>query len=392
MERGWQADPTPLRPRILIQIGGNLLRRTRGYPKIIEELFPKLDLLVTVDWRMSSTALYSDYVLPAASWYEKNDITWSTPLSPFAHVITQAVPPLAESKPDWEFHCLFLKELQKLAIERGIRTFKDRAGNERRLDRVYDEFTFGGRYTESNPEEFLDEMLALNSNLGGVRWPELKEKGYARFTSLGLSLLNTGNATDLEPNETITANTWHLEKKLPWPTLTRRVQFFIDHDFYKELGEELPVHKDNPPIGGDHPLLLIGAHPRWSIHASWREEVHLMRLNRGGEPFVLLGPEDARKRKIEDGDRVRVFNDIDAFDLQAKVTPAMRPGSVVIYHAWEPYQFEGWRSPAAALPAPMNPIQLAGGYFHLQPILATGAPGSPDRGTRVEIEAVVRQS
>jgi anaerobic selenocysteine-containing dehydrogenase len=107
---------------------------------------------------------------------------------------------------------------------------------------------------------------------------------------------------------------------------------------------------------------------------------------------VLLGPEDARKRKIEDGDRVRVFNDIDSFNLQAKVTPAMRPGSVMVYHAWEPYQFEGWRSHAAALPAPMNPIQLAGGYFHLQPILATGAPGSPDRGTRVEIEALARQS
>jgi anaerobic selenocysteine-containing dehydrogenase len=100
----------------------------------------------------------------------------------------------------------------------------------------------------------------------------------------------------------------------------------------------------------------------------------------------LLGPEDARKRKIEDGDRVRVFNDIGSFNLQAKVTPAMQPGSVMVYHAWEPYQFEGWRSHAAALPAPMNPIQMAGGYFHLQSVLATGAPGSPDRGTRVEIK------
>lgn len=31
----------------------------------------KLDLLVTLDFRMSSTCLFSDIVLPTATWYEK---------------------------------------------------------------------------------------------------------------------------------------------------------------------------------------------------------------------------------------------------------------------------------------------------------------------------------
>jgi len=34
----------------------------------------------------------------------------------------------------------------------------------------------------------------------------------------------------------------------------------------------------------------------------------------------------------------------------------------------------------------MNPLHLAGGYFHLQPTILMGAPGCPDRGTRVEVE------
>ncbi len=34
----------------------------------------KLDLLVTLDFRMSSTCLFSDIVLPTATWYEKDDI------------------------------------------------------------------------------------------------------------------------------------------------------------------------------------------------------------------------------------------------------------------------------------------------------------------------------
>ena len=119
LEKGWQFAHE-VQPRILFEDGGNLLRRIRGYQKIIEVLLPKLDLLVTLDWHMSNTALYSDYVFPAAAWYEKDDITWATTLAPFAQVITRAAEPLAEAKPDWEFHCLFVKELQKRAAERGI--------------------------------------------------------------------------------------------------------------------------------------------------------------------------------------------------------------------------------------------------------------------------------
>jgi len=83
---------------------------------------------------------------------------------------------------------------------------------------------------------------------------------------------------------------------------------------------------------------------------------------------------------------VRGYNDIGSFEVNAKVSAAIRPGQVVVYHAWEPYMFEGRKSYQSTLPAPINPIQLAGGYFHLQPMLAAGGPASPDRGTRVEIE------
>jgi DMSO reductase family type II enzyme molybdopterin subunit len=385
MEKGWVPDWSKVSPRILVQAGGNLLRRTRGYPVMIDKLLPKLDLLLTVDWRMSTTGLHSDYVLPAAGWYEKDDFTWSTPLAPFCHVTRRAVEPLAESKTDWEFHCLLLKEVQKRAIGRGLRTFRDRAGKPRRLDRVYDEFTFGGRFTEHNPEELLDQILALTANLGDVRWEELKEKGYARFTGVGAHALTMGTATDIAPNETITANTWHTEKKQPWPTLTRRLQFYIDHDLYLELGEELPVHKENPALGGNYPLQMTGGHARWSIHAMWRDHEQMLQLQRGA-PLVYIAAADARRRGIKDGDRVRVYNDVGSFQLDARVSATVKPGQVIVYHAWEPYQFEGHRSHQSVMPSPINPIHLAGGYLQLQPFFVTGTPSSPDRGTRVEVE------
>ncbi|MBW2273339.1 MAG: molybdopterin-dependent oxidoreductase [Deltaproteobacteria bacterium] len=379
------------RPRVFFEVGGNYLRRNRAYPKILEELWPKLELVVTMDWRMSFTAMHSDIVLPAAGYYEDDSVPWTTPIAPFAHVTTRAVSPVGESKSDWDFHCLFAKALQDSARKRGVASYEDRSGEARSLEDIYERFTFQGRCPEGDSEALVREAVSLADNLGGIGWDELKEKGFHRYEDLGGGYMNIGNAMDVEPEETLTANSWHTEKKHPWPTLSRRMQFYIDHDLYFELGEELPVHKDNPPIGGDHPLQLTSGHTRWSVHAAWRDELNLLRLQRG-EPVLMIGPEDARDREIEDGDRLRVFNDLNTFDVQAKVSPTMRPGQVVVYHAWEPFQFAGHKSQQALTPSPINPIQLAGGYLHLQPRMAVGTPGPSDRGTRVEVRKLGRDS
>ncbi len=55
----------------------------------------KLDLLVTIDFRMSTTAVYSDIVLPTASWYEKDDLNTSD-MHPFIHPLQAAVDPAYE--------------------------------------------------------------------------------------------------------------------------------------------------------------------------------------------------------------------------------------------------------------------------------------------------------
>jgi nitrate reductase alpha subunit len=61
----------------------------------------KMDLVVDLNFRMDSSALYSDIVLPAASWYEKADLN-STDLHSFIHPLSQAIAPVWEAKSDWE--------------------------------------------------------------------------------------------------------------------------------------------------------------------------------------------------------------------------------------------------------------------------------------------------
>jgi nitrate reductase alpha subunit len=74
----------------------------------------KLDLVVTLDFRMSTTCLYSDIVLPTATWYEKNDLITSD-MHPFIHPLSTAVDPAWEARSDWEIYKGFAKKFSELA-------------------------------------------------------------------------------------------------------------------------------------------------------------------------------------------------------------------------------------------------------------------------------------
>jgi nitrate reductase alpha subunit len=76
----------------------------------------KLDLLVTIDFRMSTTAVYADIVLPTASWYEKDDMNTSD-MHPFIHPLQAAVDPAYDSKTDWEIFKSIAKKFSEISPE-----------------------------------------------------------------------------------------------------------------------------------------------------------------------------------------------------------------------------------------------------------------------------------
>ncbi len=72
----------------------------------------KMDLVVDLNFRMDSSALYADIVLPAASWYEKADMN-STDMHSFIHPLSAAIAPVWESKTDWDI----FRELARVTSE-----------------------------------------------------------------------------------------------------------------------------------------------------------------------------------------------------------------------------------------------------------------------------------
>lgn len=74
----------------------------------------KLDLLVSADFRMTSSTLLSDVVFPAATWYEKFDLS-STDMHPYVHAFNPAITPPWEAKTDHELFRLLSDEVSRLS-------------------------------------------------------------------------------------------------------------------------------------------------------------------------------------------------------------------------------------------------------------------------------------
>jgi nitrate reductase alpha subunit len=88
----------------------------------------KLDLLIDLDFRMSGTALYSDVILPAATWYEKHDLS-STDMHPFIHPFNPAVSTPWESRSDWEIFKALAKSVSEMAEELNLEPLKEVVAN-----------------------------------------------------------------------------------------------------------------------------------------------------------------------------------------------------------------------------------------------------------------------
>jgi anaerobic selenocysteine-containing dehydrogenase len=117
----------------------------------------------------------------------------------------------------------------------------------------------------------------------------------------------------------------------------------------------------------------------------WVTNAVLSRTHRG-HPLLHMNPNDMRERGIVDDEMVRVKNDFNEFQVRVRATPGNRPGQVVIYHAWEPFQFPGGKSYDFAIPGLIKWLHLAGGYGHLKYYRWNWLPQQVDRAVSVDVE------
>ncbi|MDP3228897.1 MAG: nitrate reductase subunit alpha [Acidovorax sp.] len=148
----------------------------------------KLDLLVTLDFRMSTTCLYSDIVLPTATWYEKNDLNTSD-MHPFIHPLSTAVDPVWQSKSDWEIYKGFAKRFSQmcdghLGVEKEMVLTPVMHDTPGELAQPFDVKDWKRGECELIPGKTAPQMQVVERDYPNV---------YKRFTAVGPLLNNIGN-------------------------------------------------------------------------------------------------------------------------------------------------------------------------------------------------------
>ncbi|MFB0561212.1 MAG: molybdopterin-dependent oxidoreductase [Candidatus Lokiarchaeia archaeon] len=265
----------------------NFVNQCAHSGKIINEVFPNLELIVTADMFMTPTARYADILLPACSYLEFSDFLPHP--YPYVQLQQKVIEPLYESKSDVDIAAGLAKRL-------GF-----------------------GEYFEGGEEGFID-LIMQHPSLSGITRDKLKQQGAMNLPFIP----DTGQKIDIQ-----------------FSTPTGKIETYAES--LVEFGQALPgylppLEAPVEPEGKKYPLSFIQGHSRFRTHSMFANVSSLIQMN--PEPIVEINPIDAKKRNISDNDMVTVFNDRGRTTLRARVTEGVRPGVVNITEGWWFEQFK----------------------------------------------------
>jgi nitrate reductase alpha subunit len=288
-----------------------------------------------------------------------------------------------------------------------------------------------GRPSLARDVHVAEAILALSGTTNGqvavAAWRELEKRTGVRLADLAEERAGdkiTFADTQVQPRAVITSPEWsgsetggrryspftvNVERKKPWHTLTGRMHFFLDHDWIHEYGEALPGYR--PPLdyrrhfgdqglpGDGRPEITVRyltPHSKWSIHSEYADNLHMLRLFRGG-PVIWLSPADAAAIGAADNDWIEAWNRNGVIACRAVVSHRMPKGTVYMYHAKDRHlmtpksEISGWHggSDNSLTRLVIKPTHLIGGYGQLS--FAFNYYG-PTGNQRDEIAVIRRRS
>lgn len=267
------------------------------------------ELIITIDNHMTSTAKYSDILLPDCTAAEQMDFALDSFTGNLDYVIfaDQVVPP--------PFEC---------------RTIYDM------LTDLADKFGVKEQFTEGRTQEGWLRYLYQQSQ---QNIPELPD--FETFRKQGIF-------KKVDPDGTYIAYKAFREDPVanPLATPSGKIEIYSERlaeiaknwDLQKdEVIHPLPVHADSFEHFGDpamekYPLQLSGFHYKARTHSTYGNVDVLQTAN---PQEVWINPIDATPRNIKNGDMIRIFNDRGEVQIHAKVTPRIMPGVVALSEgAW----------------------------------------------------------
>ncbi|MCL4488753.1 MAG: molybdopterin-dependent oxidoreductase, partial [Chloroflexi bacterium] len=200
---------------------GNWLNQWPDRNRLLNDVLPRLPLLVVADHFVTETARHADYVLPAAMFLEREDMVQGP--GPYVQYQPAIVPPPAECRSDFEIA----------------------AGLARRLG--------CSEYFDRSSGEYLAEILSEDESTRALSFDELKRSGL------------------LERELPLQARIpFHASR---FRTSTGRVEFYVERllPFGKALPDYEPPAEADPDgeLIGRLPLVCITEHSRYRVHSTF---------------------------------------------------------------------------------------------------------------------------
>lgn len=258
-----------------------------------------LEFVVVADMCMTETCKYADIVLPAAHWFEQQDIGFLFSSHPYLLWQEKCVEPQGESKPDFQ---IFGDILDRLGLGEFWCTEDEYA--ETMLDSEY--------------------WKSLGCTLENI-----KAKGAVRIYPEGDKL----GSADLLPTETGRIQLYQ-EVAVPSNVAT------TDFDISKERG----LHWETPVYVGEdreyrktYPFSLLSEHMRTHTHTQWWECGYVREFER--EPVVRINPDDAAELGIAEGDTVRLSNDNGYVVMKAAISAGLPRKMISSGRSWQKDDF-----------------------------------------------------
>lgn len=297
MNQEYKGRPYPV--RMLISTLGNPVCCCPD-ANLWKKAMSKLDYVVVVDPYMTDTARYADIVLPAAQYFEQEDVNFGSEI-PTLNFNEKAIDPLYESKTDVEIVHLLAEALGK-----------------------------GDSFLNNNSDVLKFMIDGPTCESLGISYDSLREKKEQRYFAD-------------EPHIAF--------RDGRFATPTGRLQFYADNPSPGDTSSEKVITTDRlaqermatwfPPANAwpgtksmeRYPLICNSERPRFRVHSQWFSTPILRELD--PEPIVKMNPADAVDRNLLDGQYVEVYNDLGHVVVRLEFSDAIRPGMVVYPKGWQ---------------------------------------------------------
>jgi len=254
------------------------------------EAFQRLDFRVVVDQFLTDTAREADVVLPAKTMFEQTDVIGAY-WHPYIQLRQKVIEPPGEVRPETEIY----------------RALAERLGF---------------------PATFL-------SSLPGPSDAEVEgwlRQRLAPFPELDLERLHEAPALAPGHQEVAFAD-------LDFPTPSGKIELLSREAAERWGVGELPDY-DEPeesvrrpsPESQRYPLYLMTPNTKNRIHSQFNNLSVIRRIS--PQPLAALHPDDARRRGVGDGDRVRIHNDRGEITIAARLDYGIKPGTVSVTNGW----------------------------------------------------------